>query len=159
MSAQGIGYASAVVLACAFALAGVSKLRDLRGTLDDFTALGLPSPRLFAQLVPLAELAISALLLIVPAVGAIAALVTLAFFTVFLASRLRAGVRAPCACFGAMTTHPLSGVDLVRNAALAALAAASLMATRPGGVAAIDAVVVGAAVALGLTILRLLRSR
>ena len=159
MSAQGIGYAAAIVLACAFALAAVSKLRDLRGTLADFTALGVPSPRLFAQVMPLAELAITALLLIVPAVGGIAALITLAFFTVFLASRLRAGVHAPCACFGAMSVHPLSAVDLVRNVGLALLAAAALMPTRPGGVHVIDAFVVGLAVVLGLAILRLLRSR
>lgn len=159
MSAQGIGYASAVVLACAFTLAAVAKLRDLRGTLEDFTALGVPSPRFFAQVMPLAELAVTALLLIVPAVGGIAALVTLAFFTVFLVSRLRAGVRAPCACFGSMTVHPLSGVDLVRNAELAVLAAAALMPTRPSGVHIIDAVVVGVAVLLGLATLRVLRAR
>lgn len=159
MSAQGIGYAAAVVLACVFALAAVAKLRDLRGTLADFTALGVPSPRLFAQLMPLAELAITALLLIVPAVGGIAALITLAFFTVFLASRLRAGVHAPCACFGAMSAHPLSSVDVVRNVELAILAAAALMPTQPGGVRVIDAVVMGIAVVLGLTALRLLRAR
>ena len=159
MSAQGVGYASAVALACVFALAAIAKLRDLRGTLDDFTALGVPSPRLFAQVMPLAELAITALLLIVPAVGAVAALVTLAFFTVFLIARIRAGVRAPCACFGAFRPHPLSMVDVVRNLGLGVLAGAALIPTAPGGVTPIDAVVVLVAFGVGTAIVRLLRAR
>lgn len=159
MSAQGIGYASAVVLALAFALASVSKLRDLTATAEGFERLGLPSPRLFAAVLPLTELGIVALLLIVPAGGAIAALVTLAFFTTFLVGRLRAGVRAPCACFGAARALPLSWVDVVRNALLAGLAIAALPAERPGGVSITDAVVVLVATAVGLGLLRVARHR
>jgi len=159
MSAQGIGYASAVVLAAVFALAAVAKLRDLEATTAEFDALGLPSPRLFAALIPLVELAIVALLLIVPAVGAIGALVTLAFFTTFLVGRLRAGVRAPCACFGSAGALPLSGADVLRNAMLVVLAAAALPAERPGGVDATDAVVVLVVTGLGAAVLRLVRHR
>lgn len=159
MSAQGIGYASAVVLAVAFALAAIAKLRDLDATISGFEALGLPSPRVFAAVIPLLELAIVVLLLIVPAVGALAALVTLAFFTTFLVGRLRAGVRAPCACFGAARALPLSKVDVARNVMLAALAIASLPAERPGGVTLVDAIVVLAATGVGLAVLRLARHR
>ena len=159
MSAQGIGYASAVVLAAVFALAAVSKLRDLDATADGFETLGLPSPTVFAAIIPLAELAIVALLLIIPAAGAIAALVTLAFFTTFLVGRLRAGVRAPCACFGSSRALPLSGADVLRNLLLIVLAVASLPAERPGGVRPIDAVVVLALSASGAALLRLVRHR
>ncbi len=131
MSAAGLGYCAAVTLAAIFATAGIAKLRDLRATLEQFTALGLPRPGVFTRIVPLAELALVTLLLIVPAVGAIFAMITLAFFTTFLVERVRAGVTAPCACFGATVSTPLSMVDVVRNAMLLVLAAASLMATRP----------------------------
>lgn len=159
MSAQGIGYASAVVLAAVFALAAVAKLRDLDDTADGFEALGLPSPAVFAAVIPLAELAIVALLLVVPAAGAIAALVTLAFFTTFLVGRLRAGVRAPCACFGSARALPLSGADVVRNVLLIALAMASLPADRPGGVGPADAALVLALTAVGVAVLWLVRRR
>lgn len=159
MSAQGIGYASAVVLAVVFALAAVAKLRDLDATVEGFGALGLPSPAVFAAAIPLAEVAIVALLLIVPAAGAIAALVTLAFFTTFLIGRLRAGVRAPCACFGSARALPMSGADVLRNALLVVLALASLPADRPGGVNAVDAAVVMVATGVGVAALRLVRHR
>ncbi len=159
MSAQGIGYASAVVLAAVFALAAVAKLRDLNATADGFEALGLPSPAVFAAVIPLAEVGIVALLLIVPAAGAIAALVTLAFFTTFLVGRLRAGVRAPCACFGSARALPLSGADVLRNVLLIGLALASLPADRPGGVRPVDAAVVLIVTGAGVAALRLVRHR
>lgn len=158
MSAQGVGYAAAVVLAAAFALASISKLRDLDATIDGFDALGLPSPRVFAAVIPLAELAIVAMLLIVPAAGAIAALVTLAFFTTYLIGRLRAGVHAPCACFGSARALPLSWLDVARNLGLVVLAIASLPAERPGGVTVADAVVVLAGTAVGVGLLHLGRT-
>lgn len=159
MSAQGIGYAAAIVLAAAFAVAAVSKLRDIPATADGFERLGLPTPRVFAAIIPLAELGIVALLLIVPAAGAIAALVTLAFFTTFLIGRLRAGVHAPCACFGSARALPLSWADVLRNAMLALLAIASLPASRPGRVTVADAVAVLVSTVIGLALMRLVRHR
>lgn len=146
MSAQGIGYAAAVALAAVFAIAAIAKLRDLAATARDFEGLGLPRAVFFSRMVPLAELAIVALLLIVPAVGAIAALITLAFFTTFLVGRLRAGVHAPCACFGASRPAPISVLDIVRNFGLMMLAAAALAADRPTHVTIGDALVVLVAV-------------
>ena len=157
MSAQGIGYAAAVVLAVMRALAAVAKLRDLDATVTGFTALGLPSPRVFAAIIPLVELGIVALLLIVPAAGAITAIVTLAFFTTFLIGRLRAGVHAPCACFGSSRPSPLSWIDVARNLLLLVLAAAALPADRPGGVAAVDAIVVVTLAVVGAAALHLAR--
>ncbi len=159
MTASGIGYAAAVVVAAVFAVAGAAKLRDLRTTVDDFDRLGLPSPEVFARIVPLAELSVAALLLIVPAGGAIAALATLAFFTTFLVGRLRAGVRAPCACFGTASKVPLSGVEIVRNVGLMALAAVALAADRPVRPTALDLLVVLGATGAGMGVLHLLRGR
>jgi hypothetical protein len=159
VTASGIGYTAAVVVAAVFAVAAVAKLRDLARTVDDFERLGLPNAELFARVIPLAELAVAALLLIVPAGGGIAALVTLAFFTTFLVGRLRAGVRVPCACFGAASKAPLSGVEIARNVGLVVLAGASLAADRPVRPTAADLVVVLGATAVGAGALHLLRGR
>ncbi len=159
MTVAGIGYTAAVVVAAVFAVAGVAKLRDPSGTAADFEALGLPRPRTMALFVPLAELAVVALLLIVPAAGAIGALVTLAFFTVFLVGRLRAGVKAPCACFGTARRDPLSWVEIGRNIGLAVLAALALSTDRPVRPTAGDIAVVASGVALAVLTLRLGRRR
>ena len=148
MSASGLGYAAAAALAAIFAIAAVAKLRDLTTTEREFTALGLPRAAFFARFVPLAELSIVALLLIVPPAGAIAALVSLAFFTTFLIGRLRAGVRVPCACFGAARARPISVLDVIRNLLLMGLAIVSFATDRPARIGPLDALVVLAAIAL-----------
>ena len=148
MSASGLGYAAAAALAAIFAIAAVAKLRDLTTTEREFTALGLPRAAFFARFVPLAELSIVALLLIVPPAGAIAALVSLAFFTTFLIGRLRAGVRVPCACFGAARARPISVLDVIRNLLLMGLAIVSFATDRPTRIGPLDALVVLAAIAL-----------
>lgn len=142
MSSTGVGYVAAVALAAIFAIAAVAKLRNLSATERDFVGLGLPRASFFARFIPLAELSIVALLLIVPPAGAIAALVSLAFFTTFLIGRLRAGVRAPCACFGSSRAQPISVRDVVRNLLLMGLAVVSLATDRPTKISVLDAVVV-----------------
>jgi len=159
MTAAGLGYCAAVTLAAIFATAGIAKLRDLPSTLEQFTALGLPRPGVFTRIVPLAELALVTLLLIVPGVGAIFAMITLAFFTTFLIGRVRAGISTPCACFGATVSTPLSMVDVVRNAMLFLLAAASLMASRPTRPTITDLVALAVAIGGGAVVLRVLRRR
>jgi uncharacterized membrane protein YphA (DoxX/SURF4 family) len=159
MSAAGLGYCAAVALAAIFAMAGIAKLRDLPATLEQFTALGLPRAGVFTRIVPLAELALVTLLLVVPAVGAIFAMITLAFFTTFLIGRVRAGVVAPCACFGATVSTPLSMIDVLRNLMLFALAAASLMATRPTRPSLADLACIAMAIGGGAIVLRVLRRR
>jgi uncharacterized membrane protein YphA (DoxX/SURF4 family) len=142
VSSTGVGYAAAVALAAIFAIAAVAKLRDVSATERDFAGLGIPRASFFARFVPIAELSIVALLLIVPPAGAIAALVSLAFFTTFLIGRLRAGVRAPCACFGSSRAQPISVRDVIRNLLLMALAVVSLATDRPTTIAPLDALAV-----------------
>lgn len=159
MTTAGVGYCCAVILAATFATAAIAKLRDLRATLEQFTALGLPRAGVFTRIVPLAELALVVLLLIVPAVGAIFAMITLAFFTTFLVGRLREGVTAPCACFGATVALPLSWLDIARNLGLFALAAAALLADRPVRPTLADLLATGGVVALVAIVLAALRRR
>lgn len=151
MTVSGLGYAAAVALAAIFSIAAIAKARDPEATEQDFTALGVPRPAFFARFVPIAEFSIVILLLIVPPAGAIAALVTLAFFTTFLIGRLRAGVRVPCACFGAAKARPISAVDIARNFGLMILAGASLGTDRPTRVTLVDLLVilVGIGAAIG----------
>ena len=148
MSSTGVGYAAAVALAAIFAIAAVAKLRDVSATERDFAGLGVPRASFFARFVPIAELSILALLLIVPPAGAIAALVSLAFFTTFLIGRLRAGVRAPCACFGSSRAQPISVRDVIRNLLLMALAVVSLATDRPTAITPLDALAVLAVTAV-----------
>ncbi len=148
MSSTGVGYAAAVALAAIFAIAAVAKLRDVSATERDFAGLGVPRASFFARFVPIAELSIVALLLIVPPAGAIAALVSLAFFTTFLIGRLRAGVRAPCACFGSSRAQPISVRDVIRNLLLMALAVVSLATDRPTAITPLDALAVLAVTAV-----------
>jgi uncharacterized membrane protein YphA (DoxX/SURF4 family) len=148
VSSTGVGYAAAVALAAIFAIAAVAKLRDVSATESDFAGLGIPRASFFARFVPIAELSIVALLLIVPPAGAIAALVSLAFFTTFLIGRLRAGVRAPCACFGSSRAQPISVRDVIRNLLLMALAVVSLATDRPTAITPLDALAVLAVTAV-----------
>ena len=143
-----MGYAAAVALAAIFAIAAVAKLRDVSATERDFDGLGIPRASFFARFVPLAELSIVALLLIVPPAGAIAALVSLAFFTTFLIGRLRAGVRAPCACFGSSRAQPISVRDVIRNLLLMALALLCLATDRPTAITPLAALAVLAVIAV-----------
>ena len=148
MSSTGVGYAAAVALAAIFAIAAVAKLRDVSATERDFVGLGLPRASFFARFVPLAELSIVALLLIVPPAGAIAALVSLAFFTTFLIGRLGAGVSEPCACLGSSRAQPISARDVIRNLLLMALAVVSLATDRPTAITPLDALAVLAVIAV-----------
>lgn len=155
----GVGYVAAVVLALAFVRAGVAKVLAPGPTRASFAALGVPGPDAAARLVPAVELGLAVALVVVPALGAAVALGLLAFFTTFLAGRLRAGVRAPCGCFGAAAAAPLSVLDLVRNALLGALAVAALAADGPTIPRPGHLVLVVAATLLGASGLALARRR
>lgn len=155
----GVGYAAAVVLALAFVRAGVAKVLAPGPTRTSFVALGVPAPDAATRAVPAVELGLAVALVVVPPVGAAVALALLAFFTTFLAGRLRAGVRAPCGCFGAASAAELSGVDLVRNALLGVLALAALTAERPALPRPGHVLLVVAATLLGASGLALARGR
>jgi hypothetical protein len=139
---DGLGYAAAIVLAALLVLSATAKLVAPAETEDSFAALGVPNAAAAARFVPLPELAAGVLLVVVPAVGGIAVLMLLAFFSTFVVTRLRAGIVAPCACFGAASNRPLSWLTLARNAALALLAVASLATMRPVLPTLLDVVVV-----------------
>jgi hypothetical protein len=131
VTAAGVAYGCALALAVLYVIAAVSKLRDRSGTAVAFASLGVPRSDLAARLVPIVELLVALGLVVAPAVGGIVALVTLAFFTTFLVGRLRAGVTAPCACFGGSTTEPLSRAKITDNAFMMVAALAAATASGP----------------------------
>lgn len=125
-----LGLAAAIVLAAVLVVAAVAKLRDPEATAADFASLGLPAGPLLARAVPAAELATAAALVLNPGWGGVVAFALLAAFTAVLASVIRSGRVATCACFGGSTAEPVSARHLVRNGVLLALAA--IAATLPG---------------------------
>ncbi len=145
MSVPGIAYAAALALAVVFSVAGVAKLRRRASTARAFAALGLASPAALAVGVPVAELALAAGLVVVPARAGIAALAVLAGFTTFLVLAMRRGEVLGCGCFGAARPAPIGSTEVVRNAVLAGAAATAVLACGPSVPGFGDVVVVLAA--------------
>jgi hypothetical protein len=137
----------AIALAAVFAWAGAAKTVDRRTTARSFRALGLPGGALLTTGVPVAELALAPGLVLAPAVAGPVAFGLLVAFSVVLGRALRDGVAVGCGCFGTARRGPVSVRDLVRNAALAAVALAVAVAGGTG-LAAVGAGVVGAAAGL-----------
>jgi len=159
--AAGFGYACAFVLAVVLAQAAVLKALRPADTEAGFTALGVPGAPVVARLVPAAEIIVAIALLSMPRIGGVAALVMLGAFSLVLTRAIRTGVRAGCNCFGQTRGQPVSGVDLVRNTLLAALAAAALLAARPVTLSLTAASTWAALliVAVGMALLHWLRAR
>jgi hypothetical protein len=148
-----LAYAAALLLAGLFVVAALAKLRRPSAVASQFAGLGLPASRPLAIAVPFVELALAALLAVVPPAGGPAALAVLAFFTTIVVRALRAGRRVPCGCFGSARQQPISIVEVLRNAFLAVLAGLAVAAPAPrvpGLPAALT--VVGAAVAGALVL-------
>ncbi|MFW2380308.1 MAG: MauE/DoxX family redox-associated membrane protein, partial [Acidimicrobiales bacterium] len=144
-----MGTVSAIFLACVFALAALAKARDLQGTRQGFTELGLPRADVLAWLVPIAEAVVAALLLIVPGWGGVAAFGLLLAFTVVLAVTVRSGRLVPCRCFGGSSSDPASWGQVTRNVWLlghALLATSISMLTRPS---LVELVIAAATIAVG----------
>jgi hypothetical protein len=139
---EGLGYAAALVLAALLVVAAAAKAIAPDETRRSFQQLGVPNPERAARLVPLPEFTAAVLLVVVPAVGGGATLMLLAFFSTFIVTRLRAGVVAPCACFGSASAQPLSWLAIARNAAMGVLAIAALATLHPVRPTIADAVVV-----------------
>ena len=156
---EDAAYTAAVVLAAVLLLAAAAKLARPQDAARSFRGLGLPFPAPLARAVPAAELAVAALLLAAPRAGAVGTLALLTAFSAVLGRAVRAGVATPCACFGAVTSDPVSAVEIVRNGLLALLAAAALGATRPRLPDPVAAVAVAASVAAGWRGLAALRRR
>lgn len=124
-----------LLLGGVFATAGVAKLRDLPGSRRAVEDFGLPAPaaRWAGVLLPVAELAVAASLLIPASArwGAVAAAILLGVFVVAIALALRQGRAPDCHCFGQLHSEPVGRGTLARNAVLIA-ASIVVVANGPG---------------------------
>jgi thiol-disulfide isomerase/thioredoxin/uncharacterized membrane protein YphA (DoxX/SURF4 family) len=112
-----------LVLCIIFAAAGFAKLADLAGSREMLAAFGVPR-RLatpFGVLLPLAELAVAAMLVPAASVwpGAIGALFLLATFIIGISYNLARGHTPDCHCFGQLHSAPAGWSTLARNVLLA----------------------------------------
>ncbi|MEY2567031.1 MAG: hypothetical protein QOE35_1560 [Actinomycetota bacterium] len=117
-----MGVAARVVVGLVLLLAGALKTRDETWPAS---AAGFGLPRPAARVLPWLEVALGALL-VAQAGGrwtSMAATALLAGFTAAIAAHVARHDDVPCACFGALSSAPVSGRTIVRNAVLVALAA------------------------------------
>jgi hypothetical protein len=123
-----LGAIAAVGLGAVFVVAGAAKLALGAAWPAQARAMGAPMP--IATVVPGVELVVGAALIarLAMPLPALAAIVLLVAFSVLIARQLVDGRHPPCACFGAWSHRPLSGVHLIRNAVLVAVAVVALWA-------------------------------
>jgi uncharacterized membrane protein YphA (DoxX/SURF4 family) len=114
---------AAALVGVVFLVAGVAKLTS-RGWPSQARALGAPDWTV--RVVPVLEIAVGAALVAGVPYAEVPGLLLLAAFTAFLARALGRGVAAPCACFGTLTTRPVTWWSVARNVALMALLLYSL---------------------------------
>src|SRR3954465_8215421 len=116
-----------LLLVFVFAIAGVAKLSDRKGSRRALREFGLPESltRPLGTLLPIGELATAALLAVpsTTIVGGGLALTFLVVFTVAIASTLTRGRSPDCHCFGQLHSSPVGWRTLVRNVALTVIAA------------------------------------
>lgn len=126
--------AARLLVALVFAVAGVTKLVDLRGSRQAMEGFGLP-PSLAEPaglLLPLAELAVAAAL--IPgrtawAASLAAALLLIAFIT-GIGVNLLQGRKPDCHCFGQLHSEPIGTGTIARNGALLVFPGFVLLAGR-----------------------------
>lgn len=115
------------LLAGVFLVAGVTKLADRDGFRAAVVGFGLPQAAAgaLAVLIPFAEVAVGVALIPSSSArwGALGALVLLVCFAVGIAVNLSKGREPDCHCFGRLHSAPAGRSTLIRNAALAAVAA------------------------------------
>ena len=106
--------------------AGALKARDKTWPA---TARRFGLPRFAAVALPWLEVVLGALLVAQfgGRIMALAALALLVAFTAVVAQRVARHDDAPCACFGALSTGPITNATLARNAVLVALAAVGVL--------------------------------
>lgn len=119
--------------------------------------MGTPAPAVAARVLPVVEAALAVALLALPdhPGPGLAALATVAAFTVLVARTLAQGRAVPCPCFGARGARPVSAATVVRNLALLALAA---VAVAPAGAAATAPAAFALAVTVPVTVVVLRRT-
>src|SRR5579863_9079826 len=117
---------SRLVLAAVFGVAGVAKLFDYVGSRKSLADFGVPGflTAPLAVLLPLAELACAVALIPDASVwwGGRGAAALLTLFIAAISINLARGRRPDCHCFGQLSSSPVSGKTLARNAVLLALA-------------------------------------
>ncbi len=124
-----------IVVAAAFLISGISKVRAIRDTHETLRALGLPSwlqRRWVAATYPIGEIALGAGLLVLPAPAwwlcAAAGMALLAILTVLVVRVLRSGDAVSCNCFGSV--RAIDGRTVVRNGALLLLSLVTVIGDR-----------------------------
>ena len=115
-----------LILFAIFALAGIGKLLDLKGSEKAVKAFGTPEEfaKFFAVGLPFAEIVFAGCLLFVETswVGAIGAELLLLTFIGGMIWQLAKGNAPDCHCFGAIHSEPVSRKSLIRNVVFAVLA-------------------------------------
>jgi hypothetical protein len=113
---------ASVLLGAVFVISGVLKLSAPARWRTQSADLGVPG--VVAAVLPIVEVVIGALLIaqLARRAAAIVAGVLLLCFTLLLVVRLVQGRRPPCACFGALSSKPISWANVGRNAVLIVLA-------------------------------------
>jgi len=122
--------AAQALLVTSLVSAGLAKLvgrDDFLRALAPLPWLPLPLVRAASGAIPALELAVAALLVAVPEVGAWAALVLLLAFSAVIARELSAGRAFHCGCFGGAGARTVGSSSLLRNALLVAAAVAVLV--------------------------------
>lgn len=118
--------AARLFLAAVFLLAGVTKLKDRKGSSKAFADFGLPQAlaRPLSLLLSTAEILVAVAL--IPAAlawyGACGALALLIIFVGAIGVSLARGRRPDCHCFGQLHSAPIGSSTLARNGILAACA-------------------------------------
>lgn len=137
------------VLAVVFAGAAVAKLFAYDGFLRSLTSLpwlGVTAARRLTRAVPAIELIAAALLLALPAAGAVVSLATLAVFSGVVLGELLAGRTFDCGCFGGTGAGISGAATIVRNTCLVMAAVGVLLL--PPEVAQTAALLAGAGIGL-----------
>jgi uncharacterized membrane protein YphA (DoxX/SURF4 family) len=118
LAASTVADLARIVLGTALLVAGVVKIAAGSRWVDQTAALAVPRP--IATAMPWVELAIAA-----PVIAGVAepwpaaiAVALLAAFTGWIIVHLARGEHPPCACFGSLSTSPLSWWHVARNGLL-----------------------------------------
>ncbi len=123
------------LLAVVFLVAAIGKLLDLAGSRRALEEFGVPAPaaRIGGVALPIVELAVAIALVFRPSArwGAAAALLLLIVFAGGVARAMSRGQAPDCHCFGQIHSEPAGPSTLIRNAVLAA-GAAALVVAGPG---------------------------
>ncbi|MCA1624771.1 MAG: redoxin domain-containing protein [Acidobacteria bacterium] len=115
-----------IILAAVFALAGIGKFLDLKGSEKAVKDFGVPDnlAKPFSVALPVVEIIIAILLLPVATawLGAISAFLLLLTLIGGMICQMAQGNAPDCHCFGQIHSEPVSAKSLGRNAAFALLA-------------------------------------